>query len=1212
MSQKRRPPPTAAMSGRLAAKTARHADEDEMNDFEAELAQMEELDIEEKVLTQVDLSQCPQDEVSFERWRRPPAPALDPQTADLVFQQVDLDHYLGPAMKGMTSVSSGTVAITRMFGTTNEGHSVVCHVHGFLPYFYVTAPPGFQKNHLEEFRQKLNRCVTEDLKGSRAVSEAILSCELVNKQSIYGYSEMGLEPFIKITVLLPRLVAPSKRFLESAMVSTSAYPSYNYRSFEANIDFEIRFMVDTHTVGCSWITLPRGKYKLRSENDQTSLCQYEADIRVNDMVSHPAEGDYSRVAPFRVLSFDIECAGRKGVFPEPNKDPVIQIASMVVRQGQKDPFIRNIMTLHTCAPIPGVEVMSFKTESAMLDKWAAFIRLVDPDIITGYNIMNFDYYYLVNRAKHLKVKNFPYLGRIKGSVSVIRESTLQSKQMGRRENKNITMEGRVNFDLLLVLLRDYKLRSYTLNAVSYHFLLEQKEDVQHGIITDLQNGDEQTRRRLAVYCLKDAMLPLRLLDKLMCIINYMEMARVTGVPLSYLLLRGQQIKVVSQLLRKASEQNLILPVVNIQTGDDFTGATVIEPVRGYYSVPIATLDFSSLYPSIMMAHNLCYTTWIGDAKKRQNLRPDEFIKTPSGDYFVKASKRRGLLPEILESLLSARKKAKTDLKNEKDPFRRKVLDGRQLALKISANSVYGFTGAQVGKLPCLPISQSVTAFGRAMIDATKQEVEARYRKENGYEFDSKVIYGDTDSVMIRFGVESLAEAMTLGKEAADFVTSKFVKPIKLEFEKVYYPYLLINKKRDPESAVNFAKQTISDLLCNRIDISQLVITKELTKTEDEYAGKQAHVELANRMMKRDAGSAPKLGDRVPYVIISAAKGTAAYLKSEDPIYVLENNVPIDTQYYLDNQISKPLLRIFEPILGETRAASELLHGDHTRSKAVIHSKVGALAMFTKKKATCIGCKSVLPETGQNEPVCAHCRQQENQIYMTEIMSLNRLEDKFARLWTQCQSRRVHHTKDPIRGGRVIDHGRSAYTMAELHLIGQLHSLELHEPVSLAGTLGTSGYHCGFRLVLGEGWTHLEGSFAGRTQSTKDRLEPQAIWNFPLDSHLITRTFQNWPRLVFEVWRTDVLNRSEVLGYGTVHLPSRAGRHRLAVPVWRPLGCNIEELQRTFLGGGYELISFDALASGTERYKLQTTGVGYLYLDINLILRNLARFGVRTS
>lgn len=126
--------------------------------------------------------------------------------------------------------------------------------------------------------------------------------------------------------------------------------------------------------------------------------------------------------------------------------------------------------------------------------------------------------------------------------------------------------------------------------------------------------------------------------------------------------------------------------------------------------------------------------------------------------------------------------------------------------------------------------------------------------------------------------------------------------------------ILIHK--DPNGAVEFAKGIISDLLRNKLDISQLVITKELTKTEKEYAGKQAHVELANKMKKRDAGTAPKLGDRVPYVITAAAKGTPAFQKAEDPIYVLENNIPIDANYYLENQLSKPLTRIFEPILGD--------------------------------------------------------------------------------------------------------------------------------------------------------------------------------------------------------------------------------------------------------------------------------------------------------
>lgn len=121
-------------------------------------------------------------------------------------------------------------------------------------------------------------------------------------------------------------------------------------------------------------------------------------------------------------------------------------------------------------------------------------------------------------------------------------------------------------------------------------------------------------------------------------------------------------------------------------------------------MPIATLDFSSLYPSIMQAHNLCYTTLIQPSDTKQ-FSADEYIKTPSGNFFVKRSLRRGLLPDILENLLTARKRAKAELKEETNLFKRKVLDGRQLALKLSANSVYGFTGASIGKLPCLEISQ---------------------------------------------------------------------------------------------------------------------------------------------------------------------------------------------------------------------------------------------------------------------------------------------------------------------------------------------------------------------------------------------------------------------------------------------------------------------------------------------------------------------------
>lgn len=122
---------------------------------------------------------------------------------------------------------------------------------------------------------------------------------------------------------------------------------------------------------------------------------------------------------------------------------------------------------------------------------------------------------------------------------------------------------------------------------------------------------------------------------------------------------------------------------------------------------------------------------------------------------------------------------------------------------------------------------------------------------------------------------------------------------------------------------------------------------------------------------------------------------------QDPIYVLENNIPIDASYYLENQLSKPLLRIFEPILGNN-AESILLHGEHTRTKAKATSKVGALAAFTQKKETCLGCRSVLPAGYQQEALCSFCKPKEPAMYQQELKHHRHLEDRFAMLFTECQ------------------------------------------------------------------------------------------------------------------------------------------------------------------------------------------------------------------
>ncbi len=820
----------------------------------------------------------------------------------------------------------------------------------------------------------------------------------------------------------------------------------------------------------SWVEAPQSKYHMIPHRDRHSNCQIEAYVHYRDLIAHNNDGEWAKMAPLRILSFDIECAGRKGVFPEANQDPVIQIANVVTRYGESKPFVRNVFCLDTCSLIVNTQIFEFGAEDKMLMAWRDFLEQVDPDVIIGYNIANFDFPYLLDRAKHLKCTKFPYWTRLKGIQSHAKETNFSSKQMGNRDTKATNTNGRLQLDLLQLIQRDHQLRSYTLNSVCSHFLGEQKEDVHHTMITELFNGTPESRRRLAVYCLKDAFLPQRLMDKLMCLVNYTEMARVTGVPFNFLLARGQQVKFISQLFRKALEQNLVIPNLRSDSSDEqYEGATVIEPTRGYYDVPIATLDFASLYPSIIQAHNLCYTTLLNKAsvEKLHLVKDEDYIVTPNGDMFCTSKIRKGLLTQILEELLGARKRAKKELAVETDTFKKAVLNGRQLALKISANSVYGITGATVGKLPCLAIASSTTSYGRQMIEKTKEEVEKRYTVANGYSHDAQVIYGDTDSVMVKFGPKDLEKAMDLGRDAATYVSDKFIKPIKLEFEKVYFPYLLINKKRyaglywtSPEKfdkmdskgietvrrdncrlvqnvietilhkilidqdvqgaqeyvphlafsaqshahsvcfLSSYVKDTISDLLQNKIDMSKLVITKALSKSD--YANKQAHVELADRMKKRDAGSAPTLGDRVAYVIVKGAGGAKNYERSEDPIFVLENNIPIDTKYYLDNQLAKPLGRIFDPILGEKKSG-QLLTGEHTRAISVAAPTLGGLMKFAKKTQTCMGCKK--PLVGKEEmagAVCSNCRPRTGELYTKTLTKVSELEIRFGRLWTQCQ------------------------------------------------------------------------------------------------------------------------------------------------------------------------------------------------------------------
>jgi DNA polymerase delta subunit 1 len=179
-------------------------------------------------------------------------------------------------------------------------------------------------------------------------------------------------------VSLPELVGPARRICEKGLnIPNAGFKTFN--TYESTLPYTLRFMVDQNLRGGGWVELPAGKYKVRNAGRLSSHCQLEVDIDYRVIKGHDSEGEWARMAPMRVLSFDIECAGRKGFFPKADMDPVIQIASCVSLQGRPgEPIIKNIFTLRGCAAIAGAQVVPNASEKEMLMGWLQMFVQSDP------------------------------------------------------------------------------------------------------------------------------------------------------------------------------------------------------------------------------------------------------------------------------------------------------------------------------------------------------------------------------------------------------------------------------------------------------------------------------------------------------------------------------------------------------------------------------------------------------------------------------------------------------------------------------------------------------------------------------------------------------------------------------------------------------------------------------------------------------------------
>ena len=517
-----------------------------------------------------------------------------------------------------------------------------------------------------------------------------------------------------------------------------------------------------------------------------------------------------------------------------------------------------------------------------------------------------------------------------------------------------------------------------------------KDDVDpHELFHLHANGGPAGRARIAKYCIQDCDLVLTLMAKLDTIVNARGMADVCKVPMEYVLRRGQGIKIFSAVVYYASQRDQILQVQSAAEFDTgYEGAIVLPPKIGMYlDQPISVLDFNSLYPSNMIAYNLSPDTLVcerefdvdGNKIRHDGMTVTEMnalkeagwtleevqydTKDDSGTItgntictFVQRDDSKpmteGVLPKTLDILLKKRKEFKEKMEDieQYDEAQRSVFNGLQLAYKVVANSVYGQTGSRVSPIRKLCVAACTTAAGRKALGRAKSIVEEEYGAE--------VIYGDTDSIFIRFPTRDLAESIRLGIDAGKRITAAIARrPYKIAYEKTFYPFILFCRKRyvgmmfeeDPlakpkrksmgivlkrrdnapivkdvfggaldlllsgasvKEAQAFANQKLLDVLENRVPLEKFIISKSL---RDDYKnpGQIAHRVLADRMAERDAGTAPKVGDRLQFVFVAEnkAKGKQGD-RIEEVGYVKANNLTPDTQFYITNQIQNPVSQLF--------------------------------------------------------------------------------------------------------------------------------------------------------------------------------------------------------------------------------------------------------------------------------------------------------------
>ncbi|XP_045765392.1 DNA polymerase zeta catalytic subunit isoform X1 [Maniola jurtina] len=609
-------------------------------------------------------------------------------------------------------------------------------------------------------------------------------------------------------------------------------------------------------------------------------------------------------------------------------------------------------------------------EFVVFEKIVDFVKAHDPDIMCGYEIEMNSWGYVMERAQILGLEMIKEISRI----------TEKNRQKRYRHDEN-ELEGRVigriTFNVWRLFRYELALSSYSFENCMYEVLKERVPSYSFAQLAEWWNDQSRILRWIPVeYYMTKLNGTVRMLDKLDIIHRTSELARLFGLQWWEVLSRGSQFRVESLMLRAARPLNLVAlsPTVKQRAAMRAPECLplIFEPESRFYTDPVIVLDFQSLYPSMMIAYNYCFSTCIGRVQNINGEAPYEFgawrlripqtkLETlmnnglvhwsPVGVGFVKSSVRRGVLPALLRRILAARQAVKKGMKLQTDEAVKKAMHSRQLGLKLIANVTYGYTAANFsGRMPCVEVGDSVVAKGR-------ETLERAIRLVKNSQWNAKVVYGDTDSMFVQVPGGTRAEAFRIGQQIADAVTADNPSPVALKLEKVYQPCILQTKKRyvgymyespDQEKPVYEAKgietvrrdgcpagvKLLQRSLCALFETGDMSVVKRLvcgtlSKLTDgslppqelfftrEYHGPAGYRpgaaappnEIAKRLVSRDRRRAPRSGERVSWLVCAGAPGTPLVRLAHSPRELLRDvALSPHVAYYATRVLLPPLHR----------------------------------------------------------------------------------------------------------------------------------------------------------------------------------------------------------------------------------------------------------------------------------------------------------------